>query len=100
MNTHFFHKEKKREYDYKYQYNITIDEYDNLYRQQKGSCKICSKNFPRLYVDHDHNSGKVRGLLCHNCNLVLGHAFDNTDTLSNAIEYLRDHGSTDQVNPR
>jgi hypothetical protein len=69
-------------------YNLTVDQYDQMYQDQKGACKICEKNFSRLCVDHDHKSGKVRGLLCDRCNLMLGQSLDNISTLSNAITYL------------
>ena len=81
-------------------YGITENDYNRMYTEQGGACKICSKNFPRLNVDHCHKLGTVRGLLCHSCNLMLGLSQDNITTLTNAIEYLRDHGSTDQVDPR
>jgi hypothetical protein len=42
-----------------------------------------------LCVDHDHNTGKVRGLLCLNCNMVLGLVYDNTQTLLNLVAYLK-----------
>lgn len=41
-----------------------------------------------LYIDHDHESGLLRGMLCHNCNLIIGHAKDNVNTLHRAIKYL------------
>lgn len=58
-------------------YDLTLEEYDNIYKEQKGCCAICgvaesrvSKN--RLNIDHDHKTGKVRGLLCNVCNIGLG----------------------------
>lgn len=59
-------------------------------RQQSfGSCKIC---FKETYLDYDHChlSNEFRGYICRNCNLALGHAFDNQQTLYNMIQYLRD----------
>ena len=73
-------------------YGITEDEYNKMYSEQNGDCKICSKNFSRLCVDHDHKSGKVRGLLCHHCNTMLGLALDDISTLTNAINYLKSTG--------
>src|SRR5690242_3768832 len=49
-------------------YGITLDDYKSLEIQQKYSCKICLKKPTKLYVDHCHKTGKVRGLLCINCN--------------------------------
>ena len=60
----------------KYYFNMTNADYDKLFAQQKGCCAICkshqSKFDRRLYIDHDHATGKVRGLLCHGCNTHLG----------------------------
>lgn len=72
-------------------YGITPDEYFSLVDRQQGLCAICkgeSKNL-ELCVDHDHVTGKVRGLLCRTCNLGLGHFKDNSQILSAAISYLR-----------
>jgi hypothetical protein len=75
-------------------YGVDQEQYNKMYSEQKGACKICLKNFPSLYVDHDHNSGKPRALLCHHCNTVLGLAFENTTILSNAITYLESFGDS------
>ena len=78
--------EYKREYAWK-KYGIvnpdgsrfTIKNYRKLYRKQKGRCgnKICGLKLRTFYVDHDHQTGVVRGLLCFNCNLGLGKFKDN-----------------------
>lgn len=72
------------------QYNLTLQEYDNLLSRQDGKCAICGSlpNKKDLAVDHDHITGKVRGLLCTNCNLILGLANDNPEILENLINYL------------
>lgn len=71
------------------QYGLTLDCYDKLFKKQKGKCKICnSTSKKRLNVDHCHETGKVRGLLCWNCNIALGYFKDNINYLSNAIRYL------------
>ena len=44
-----------------------------------------------IYVDHDHKTGKVRGMLCHACNTVIGHADDNVTILNSAIKYLEEN---------
>jgi hypothetical protein len=72
-------------------YNLTIEEFDRLSEAQDNLCAICSKSeeyFPRLSVDHCHETGKVRGLLCNNCNRGLGLLGDNHETLKKASEYL------------
>lgn len=75
-------------------YNLSQSDYDNLYRSQNGNCAICGKSGENqsektfLVVDHDHETGKVRGLLCAHCNSMLGHAYDSKDILAAAIKYL------------
>lgn len=74
-------------------YGITIEEHNELYHKQEGRCAICGKHQSecnkRLAIDHDHNTGEVRGLLCSHCNQGLGHFKDNTELLVNAIQYLQ-----------
>lgn len=72
-------------------YGLTPESYAQLLDKQGGVCAICSKQEEgkRLAVDHDHESGKVRGLLCGQCNTGLGKFYDNVDTLSKAILYLQ-----------
>ncbi len=77
-------------------YGITKADHDLLYEEQGGVCKICkkegflssAKHKKKLAVDHDHETGRVRGLLCHNCNRGLGLFQDDPEILKNAIEYL------------
>lgn len=61
--------------------------------QNEATCAICTKHFSensygKLYVDHDHQTGKVRGLLCHKCNIGLGNLGDNLEGLMKAMRYL------------
>lgn len=85
-------KIKQKHTELKRIYGITLNEYNQLLKEQNDSCFICQKhqsNFKRkLAVDHDHKTGKVRGLLCHNCNTSLGKFNDDTIVLKRAIEYL------------
>ena len=71
-------------------YGITLDEYDRLLKQQGGVCAVCGKppNGRRLHVDHNHKTGKVRGLLCSGCNVALGAVDDNMNVLQKLISYL------------
>lgn len=73
-------------------YGISIEDYNNLYNIQQGLCLICkthqSKIERRFHLDHCHTTGKIRGLLCPECNRLLGCAKDNTEILKNAIIYL------------
>jgi hypothetical protein len=76
-------------------YGITTEEYDLILESQGGVCAICGQvqnPIERPFaIDHNHTTGKVRGLLCNNCNLILGHARDNTYILENAIHYLKEN---------
>lgn len=95
-----YQKEKydeKRNRDYIRKYGITLDLYEEIKEEQNSCCKVCgtheskiSKN--RLFVDHCHTSGKIRGLLCHNCNSMLGLAKDNISILQDAVKYLEANG--------
>lgn len=74
------------------QYGITLAEYDQMLRDQDYKCAICGNEDEvegrRLAIDHCHDSGKVRGLLCGKCNRGLGLFYDNKNLLTNAISYL------------
>ena len=79
-------------------YGLSKDAYDRLLVAQGNKCKICGlleteNTFGYLYVDHCHTTNKIRGLLCHNCNSMLGYAKDNQTTLFTAIEYLRENSN-------
>lgn len=67
-------------------YEISKEEYDKLHLQQNGKCKLCEKdekeNGRALSIDHCHKTGKIRGLLCNNCNLVLGFFKDDNDIIN------------------
>jgi hypothetical protein len=69
-------------------YRITYATYLKMVDEQDNLCAICSDPMDPPYVDHCHDTLKVRGLLCHNCNTVLGHAKDNPTILINAAKYL------------
>lgn len=88
-------KEKKRYLMHKY--GITIEEYFALLEADNYQCAICGahesdRKDKKLVIDHCHSSGKVRGILCHKCNLILGNANDLISTLEQAVIYLRDRG--------
>lgn len=81
-------KNKKLNNDLK-KYGLTLVDYENLLTEQNNCCAICKTNpGKRMSVDHCHETGKVRGLLCSACNFMLGHAKDSKDTLKQAIAYL------------
>ena len=77
-------------------YGITLADYDRMVEKQDGKCAICESTEPRsngarFAIDHDHKTGKVRGLLCGLCNTAIGKFKDDVALLQSAIEYLRDH---------
>lgn len=81
--------EKIRAQNLKHNYGISVEEYQAIYEKQEGKCAICKKPFEVLHVDHCHNSDRVRGLLCGNCNLGIGNLQDSIELLQSAIEYLK-----------
>ena len=91
-------RSEKRKY-LKKTYNITLEQYGEMWHSQGGVCAICGKTettknqhgMRQLSVDHDHETGKVRGLLCSNCNSMLGFVYDNPATLVEAARYLMQH---------
>lgn len=87
-------KESSRKSLFKYRCGITIDEYNTMFDQPRGLCAICGCRLgegQQTSVDHDHDTGKVRALLCHLCNVGLGFFRDSPEFLSKAVEYLRSH---------
>ena len=79
---------------YKVRYGITYAEYLAMSERQGGVCAICGKPQPngrRLYVDHDHYTGKVRDLLCRSCNSGIGNFNEDERLLAAATEYLHRH---------
>ena len=86
------YKEKTNAQRRKSQFGITQEEYDAMREAQGYVCVICKKECRtgrNLAVDHDHTTGKIRGLLCQACNQGLGHFFDNTGFLERAVLYLQ-----------
>ena len=73
-------------------YGITLEEYDAKLEEQGGVCEICGKpdevEGRRMAIDHDHDTGAVRGLLCGTCNRGLGSFMDDIETLKKATAYL------------
>ncbi len=87
----YIEKEKVRYIKNKYkEFGINEDWYKNKLQEQNNKCYICQQlNDKRLDMDHDHKTNKLRGLLCHSCNLLLGCSRDNINILQKAIEYLQ-----------
>jgi hypothetical protein len=88
-------KEAQRKSNLKSKYGLSPEEYDNKLANQNHKCAICgldeTENKKKLAVDHDHSTGKVRDLLCINCNTGLGMFKENIDNLATAIKYLNKH---------
>lgn len=82
--------DKIKDYRLKRSYNMSLEEYREIYLIQKERCAICKAFMGKhqLAVDHNHKTGDIRGLLCNNCNNGLGRFKDNPQLLENAIKYL------------
>lgn len=76
-------------------YGISEETYQTMLDDQRGICAICGLSMDKPHVDHDHNSGKVRALLCGNCNTAIGLLKESIQTLESAIQYLQYHNSED-----
>ena len=81
--------------DLKYKYGLTELDYNKMLIEQGSRCGICSRHqteFDRnLSVDHDHKTGKIRKLLCMQCNQGLGLFREQPELLAKAIDYLKEH---------
>ena len=92
-------KEKLREKAWSRRYGISRQNYENLLEKQGDSCAICKtmdvqrKGHTYFHVDHDHATGKVRGLLCDLCNRGLGYFKDDPYLMSKGVAYLESHQS-------
>jgi hypothetical protein len=93
---HRVHTEKTHAQHLRWTYGLSLETYNEIYDHQQGRCAICqrkphqipSPHRRRLVVDHDHETDRVRGLLCHDCNLALGLFRDRLDLLKAALTYL------------
>lgn len=91
----YYRPETNMKSSLKYHYNITPEQYHQMFETQHGVCAICKQpetskykgKTKRLAVDHSHITGKVRGLLCKNCNVQIA-IFDNEPLYNKAMEYL------------
>ena len=85
-------KSNQRKTNLKRNYGITPEQYDEILKSQDYKCAICRYDKPggrgRFHVDHDHETGQVRGLLCHSCNTSLGGFKDNPSITDAATNYL------------
>jgi len=82
---------KYRKYKLNKHYGITPEQYTEMLNNQQSKCGICGDEMSQPHVDHCHNTNKVRGLLCINCNQGIGKFKDDVDKLQRAIDYLNKH---------
>lgn len=88
------HPKNRRRYHLSKTFGLTVEEYEEIEERQDWKCGICEKalleiRFP--HVDHNHETGRVRGILCFDCNVSLGGFKDNVDLLKKAIVYLENN---------
>jgi hypothetical protein len=75
-------------------YGMTMEKYAEMLNSQGGVCAICKKGNSvgrNLAIDHNHSTGVVRELLCHNCNFAIGYAKEDTSILEGMIAYIKKH---------
>lgn len=93
--------EKRRSYERKRacaKYGLTVDQFNSMLNQQQGKCAICGTDFAflegdqnlRPRIDHCHETGEVRGLLCNKCNRALGLFADDEEILRRALKYIQE----------
>jgi len=87
----------RRARDLERKYGITVAEYERLYTEQLGRCAICVDPLAevKVCVDHDHETGAVRGLLCNRCNQGLGYFRDSAGIMNAAVRYLMESAAQD-----
>lgn len=81
-----------RNYNLRQHYGITLAQWEEMFDAQGRSCKICKTTTPKgrgWQTDHNHSTGRIRGVLCHHCNALIGHAMENSTILLATIEYLK-----------
>lgn len=92
------HIDYMKNIDLRRKYGIGIEDYNAMFQAQAGCCAICGKHQTEfvkgLAVDHDHATGKIRKLLCVNCNHGLGCFMDSIGLMYKAVEYLQTHASS------
>lgn len=93
------HPDRTRAANLKSKYGITVEEWNVLFASQGSRCAICGSEHPKSYglwhTDHDHVTGKVRGILCQQCNVGLGKLGESQDGVVRAIKYLTESVDTE-----
>jgi hypothetical protein len=91
------YRERQRDNHLKRLYGLSAEEYDTFFREQGGVCAICKQESDttgknsKLHVDHDHTTGKVRGLLCYRCNVAMGFLSEDTQRIYQILDYISTH---------
>lgn len=96
------YRESNRRAGLKYKFGMTIEQFDKMLADQGGCCAVCKTTNPngegiengknkQFSIDHDHTTGKIRGLLCNKCNRCLSFMQDSVTVLTKAITYLKKH---------
>jgi 5-methylcytosine-specific restriction endonuclease McrA len=83
----------KKKAHIKMTYGLTVEQYQDMFLRQQGLCGICRAEFTEennMHIDHNHQTGQVRGLLCRDCNFGIGFLRDDPKRLMDAIFYLSD----------
>lgn len=96
------HNKASRKHLLRVKYGMTPEVYEVMLKKQNGVCYICHMPEPHaktsfLCVDHDHRTGRVRKLLCSNCNIAIGRVREDTYILSKMIKYLEEHEEDDTL---
>jgi DNA-directed RNA polymerase subunit RPC12/RpoP len=87
--------EKRRNINLKWSYGIDFSHFKQIKEAQNNKCAICSTSFENekhTHLDHDHDTNKIRGILCNHCNRGLGAFKDSIQLLTKAIEYISHSG--------
>lgn len=84
-------KEKARDLHLRERYGFTLEQFSQMVVDQHRKCAICGRTPPRLHVDHNHTTGKVRALLCGACNRGIGLLQEDSMVLRAAMKYLEEH---------
>ena len=78
-------------------YGLTTEEFSAMMLKQNNKCKICEREMNLPQIDHNHTTGKIRGLLCNPCNMAIGLLKEDIKVFYNAISYINDYLSKDPL---
>lgn len=90
------HPEYTRKIHLRHNHDLSCENWLKIWESQDGKCAICGKKFKKssnAYVDHNHKTGEIRGLLCMKCNFAIGLLNDDLELMKKVIEYLQERGN-------